>query len=638
MSDEKGDPLVSLQRSASAALSVMYLASMPGLRDQVKAAPGVIESLARRVLTVDLDLAKQVVMHQQAAMQRSQQQGQDQQQRAAGAAPPPELVSVGLLALAKLAAPDTALQGWLLGGSGRGAGAGVARARLAEGLVLSRVDEVMRSGVPSWQAAAAVLLHSLAGPGTGQRSVRAWVAARTEGLIDVGMGLLETGAFMNSTDALSSGAQLLELVAAGPAGRQQLVASGVQPVILQVLLTYTGTNGTSAAVGNAVRLLRQLMAPSASGSGSTGDAAGQAAAAELMHNVTHAGLVAPLVREVRLGNRASLAPALVLLLDIMRAAPAPDSGTNNDSDSGGSGTANDSAHEAVGTGLLSLCAQLLFQADGSSDPDALVACSEIVRHTLRNCKDANRPAPRRMDLDGEEAAAEQSEGAGKATHEGASASGKQQQQQQQQQPGGAYTNTAQARQQLAADLLQMMRDTTFPDLHNAVLEACRDVAPSRVAAEALVAAGAVPQVAHILMHNVSQSHEQGVDPGSTAWIVQSQRSAAALVALLALQPPLRQQVVEQGGLKGLAAALMLNSGHPGLMAQVRVTAAAALVPLLGEDGRYLELAVHLGVLEPLVKMYFATSEQERRAAGRVLTLLGQDTSVAAMFERVGIKV
>ena len=98
-----------------------------------------------------------------------------------------------------------------------------------------------------------------------------------------------------------------------------------------------------------------------------------------------------------------------------------------------------------------------MQADGSSDPDALVACSEIVRHTLRNCKDANRPAPRRMDLDGEEAAAEQSEGAGKATHEGASASGKQQQQQQQQQPGGAYTNTAQARQQLAADLLQMMR-------------------------------------------------------------------------------------------------------------------------------------------------------------------------------------
>lgn len=59
---------------------------------------------------------------------------------------------------------------------------------------LSRSAHRMRAGVPSWQAAAAVLLHSLAGPGTGQRSVRAWVAARTEGLIDVGMGLLETGA------------------------------------------------------------------------------------------------------------------------------------------------------------------------------------------------------------------------------------------------------------------------------------------------------------------------------------------------------------------------------------------------------------------------------------------------------------
>ncbi|KAG2434415.1 hypothetical protein HYH02_012245 [Chlamydomonas schloesseri] len=206
------------------------------------------------------------------------------------------------------------------------------------------------------------------------------------------------------------------------------------------------------------------------------------------------------------------------------------------------------------------------------------------------------------------------------------------------QGGGAYPSTAQGREQLATDLLQIMRDTTYPDLHNAVLEACRDVAPVRAAAEALVAAGVVPQVAHILMHNVSQSHEQGVDLASTAWILQSQRSAAALLALLALQTPLRQQVVEQGGLKGLAAALVLNSGQPGLMAQVRVTAAAALVPLLGKDGRYLELAVHLGVLEPCVKMYYATSEQEQRVARRVLKLMGQDASVAAMYERVGIKL
>jgi hypothetical protein len=72
------------------------------------------------------------------------------------------------------------------------------------------------------------------------------------------------------------------------------------------------------------------------------------------------GLVAPLVREVRLGNRASLAPALALLLDIMKAAPPPGTSSNSDSDSRSS-TAPDSAHEAVGTGLLSLCAQLLFQ-------------------------------------------------------------------------------------------------------------------------------------------------------------------------------------------------------------------------------------------------------------------------------------
>lgn len=76
------------------------------------------------------------------------------------------------------------------------------------------------------------------------------------------------------------------------------------------------------------------------------------------------------------------------------------------------------------------------------------------------------------------------------------------------------------------------------------------------------------------------------------------------------------------------------------LARLRISFPSSLIhpSNAGEDGRYLELAVHLGVLEPLVKMYFATSEQERRAAGRVLTLLGQDTSVAAMFERVGIKV
>ncbi|KAG2434416.1 hypothetical protein HYH02_012246 [Chlamydomonas schloesseri] len=363
-------PLAALQRSASAALSVMYLASMPGLRDQVKAAPGVIESLARRVLTVDLELAKQVVLQQQAALQKAQQRAKlgPAAGAAAAAQPPPELVSVGLLALAKLAAGDPALAGWLLGDSGRGAGAGVARARLAEGLVLSCVDRVMRSGVPSWQAAAAVLLHSLAGPGQlAQRAVQGWVAERTEGLIDVGMGLLETGAFMNSTDALSSGSQLLELVAREPAGRQQLVASGAQPVILQVLLTYAGTNGTSTAVGDTVRLLRQLMVvPAGSASGSDDDGPGTPAA-ELLRNVTNAGLVAPLVREVRLGNRASLAPSLALLLDIMKAEPPAGTGSrsgggrNSDSDSRSS-TVPDSAHEAVGTGLLSLCAQLLFQA------------------------------------------------------------------------------------------------------------------------------------------------------------------------------------------------------------------------------------------------------------------------------------
>jgi hypothetical protein len=58
-----------------------------------------------------------------------------------------------------------------------------------------------------------------------------------------------------------------------------------------VLLTYTGTNGTSAAVGDAVRLLRQLMMEP--GGGSSGDGPARAAAIrarELLRNVTNAGV------------------------------------------------------------------------------------------------------------------------------------------------------------------------------------------------------------------------------------------------------------------------------------------------------------------------------------------------------------
>lgn len=76
----------------------------------------------------------------------------------------------------------------------------------------------------------------------------------------------------------------------------------------------------------------------------------------------------------------------------------------------------------------------------------------------------------------------------------------------------------------------------------------------------------------------------GADPGPLSWVLRAQGDGAALLALSALQPHLRQQLVQQGALRGLAALLHSTSAQQGLAAQVRVTAAAALVPLLGELG------------------------------------------------------
>ncbi|KAG2482245.1 hypothetical protein HYH03_018825, partial [Edaphochlamys debaryana] len=204
---------------------------------------------------------------------------------------------------------------------------------------------------------------------------------------------------------------------------------------------------------------------------------------------------------------------------------------------------------------------------------------------------------------------------------------------------GHYSDSAEGRLALATDILRTMRDTDYPELHDALLEACRDSAALRGAARALVAAGAVPQLVQVLSHKIEPPGEKASksDVASHAWVVQSQRTAAAVVALLALDPTLRGEVVEGGAVEGLAAALTTHTGQTGLMAQVRITAAAALVPILSDDGKYDAQAVAAGVLEPLAHMYFARgSSKEQRAALRVLRLLERDPKVAEMYGTAGI--
>lgn len=295
-----------------------------------------------------------------------------------------------------------------------------------------------------------------------------------------------------------------------------------------------------------------------------------------------AGLLMGLMSEVRQGQAASLGPSL----DLLAAALVQDA---------------EVGQELVGAGLLSLCAQALAQkrqassAEGSGgSPQA--ACWKVLRHM-------------------------------------AGASGGQQPQAGRQADAGDGVEGPLDLTEAASSLLQTMRGAELPELHNAALDAVRDAAAQRGFAEAVVAAGGVQQLVHILQENATDDGS-----GARAWLVQGQRSSAMVLALLALQPHLRPHLVAAGAIRGLAAAMAMHARQEGLMQQVRITAAAALVPILGEDGRYNEAAVVSGVLEHLVVMYSSTSDPEHQVSARVLKLLSRDPVVKVMLEQVRIHV
>ncbi|EFJ50011.1 hypothetical protein VOLCADRAFT_89395 [Volvox carteri f. nagariensis] len=589
-----------------------------------------------------------------------------------------DFLPAALVALSRLVAGDRQLQDWMLGategGGGGGGGGGISggggrrdRKQMPRGKLLSRLGEVLKSGVPLWQAAASVLLHSLSMVERGSDSpsqqeqhhhqqqhaphlyrnlpqhhplVLEWVSERVDVLAHVGKTLVEAGAHFNSSDAVQSGAQLLQVVTGLPAGRKMVLELEV-PVLLAQPPTYLPTCPHGASLCPPAR-----------------------------------GLVAPLVREVRQGQAASLGSSLELLMELITLSEQEGGGSgggggggSGTGDSGGDGDGNGNnavAREVVGAGALSLCVQLLFQGD--SDARAHSACCNLVRYTASHRK--LPPAPGsgggsggvwatndggdEDDHDGGDVDAaaddDDDDDKGDAGHQGPYAAGRG--------AGGRRggggvllcERSEAGRGSLARELLRVMRETDFADLHNSVLEACRDVAPSRTAALALVEAGIIRHLAIVLAHNTTKSREEGSHDASTiAWILQSQRSAGALVGLLALQPELRERLVVEGALGALVVALRVHSGRPGLMAQVRVTAAAALVPLLGEESRYHRLAVAAGVLEPLLEMYArgggaggsrggggGAASHEAQVARRVMTLLAREELVAEMFKNLGI--
>ncbi|KAG2483100.1 hypothetical protein HYH03_018037 [Edaphochlamys debaryana] len=327
-------PKEQMRRAASAALSIIYVHAVPELYKQARNTPGLVNAVVRRMLNADLELAHEFIKAQRSAVSKRQP------------LPEAELVSTTLLALTKMAEEDEEMQDVLLGL--RNATSTKALTALPQGEVLARIDELLDSGEPVWQVAAAVLLQSLAGARPYKRHVTSWVKARAARFIRLGTNMVETGASLNSTDAVHGGAALLELVASRPIGRALMAVSPAPALIMQIIVTLGGTNLTSTSspcVGAAAAVLHQFAAAASAANASATDVQ---LAKVAVQNMTAAGLVAPLVREVRLAKFESLQPSLALLQALVEA-DGPEDGI---------------AQEAVGAGLLSLSVQLLFKGGG----------------------------------------------------------------------------------------------------------------------------------------------------------------------------------------------------------------------------------------------------------------------------------
>lgn len=175
-----------------------------------------------------------------------------------------------------------------------------------------------------------------------------------------------------------------------------------------------------------------------------------------------------------------------------------------------------------------------------------------------------------------------------------------------------------------------------PGLHISSLQALVDVADQERVSRAIADAGGIALAVDIINRDLAK---EGLYPNE--WAIQTKRAAVTLLAVISTHRSLRPLVIETEAIESLCQVMKdnLNDGV-GIRQQMRVTAAAALYPILGEDADKLLVrrAAAAGALDALVPMLRSLHEAEVKVARKVLEVMMKDEALSRMFEDAGVDI
>ncbi|GAX84610.1 hypothetical protein CEUSTIGMA_g12031.t1 [Chlamydomonas eustigma] len=168
-------------------------------------------------------------------------------------------------------------------------------------------------------------------------------------------------------------------------------------------------------------------------------------------------------------------------------------------------------------------------------------------------------------------------------------------------------------------MMKLLSKYIQPGLHLSALQAMRDVAHSPLAAQAIVTEGALQAAVNLIGRNLTKD---GLYPPD--WAAQVHRESVLLVAMLALRTEVKDEIVQAGAIEALCTCMTNHLKYDKDMGSVRMTAAAALVPILGSDDGLIYRAVKAGALNALLPMLNSPSVKEQEVSGKILEVLTKD--------------
>ena len=504
--------------------------------------------------------------------------------------------------------------------------------------LIPKTLEALRSDNPAWVIASARLLYAMTRSGSLGPSILQSLhqdpgdpppSSKKDGkkpglskvavmLIGLSSGLVEGGAVGGSTDALVSGSRLMSLVLEAPTLDQRrqvfkaLEVKDAPSMLVKVISVHKGRNESAEVLGAVAEvldlmILASLSRPSPSPSppareppNDADEAMGDDPQEEEEASITssvfkllgESGAIRDLIQELRPQPRPDSASVVLRLLSRVSFTPA-------------------GSEQLMSGGILSMCAQIYFNL--SAEMMWRLSCMDMI------CDLAQAPRHRVNLTD-----TPHKEGGNGGLGEAAARRRILQ-----------IIDSNQAQLHVIRALLRMIEISNKaipPGLHISPLQALVDVADQLQVARVIASSGVIEAAVDLISRDLAADGLY-----SKEWAIQTQRSAVTLIAVISTHRSLRPIVVETDAIEALCHLMKENvQDGAGIRQQIRVTAAAALYPILGEGADKLLVRRAAGALDALVPMLRSTHEAEVKVARKVLEVMLNDEALSRMFRDAGV--